>query len=155
MAVNLQTLAIPDDETTASAADAAAKLSTHLRQHPTPSGRVVLCADDSPETQVAVPAAAFKLFIEVLDELAKGNAVTVAPVHAELTTQQAAELLNVSRPYLIRLLETQQIPHRKVGSHRRIRLTDVLEYQRLDEARRRDAQRELTRQAEELGLYEA
>jgi excisionase family DNA binding protein len=80
--------------------------------------------------------------------------VTVAPVHTELTTQQAAELLNVSRPYLIRLLEANQIPYRKVGSHRRIRLVDVLEYQKLDEARRRDAQRELTRQAEELGLYE-
>lgn len=80
--------------------------------------------------------------------------MTVAPVHAELTTQQAAELLNVSRPYLIRLLEANQIPYRKVGSHRRIRLVDVLEYQRLDEARRRDAQRELTRQAEELGFYQ-
>jgi excisionase family DNA binding protein len=103
---------------------------------------------------VNVPATAFKLFIDVLDELAKGNAVTVAPVHTELTTQQAAELLNVSRPYLIRLLEANQIPYRKVGSHRRIRLVDVLEYQKLDEAKRRDAQRELTRQAEELGLYE-
>jgi excisionase family DNA binding protein len=154
MVTNLQDLEIPDDETTASAADAVARLSTHMRQHPTPSGRVVLCADDAPDTNVNVPATAFKLFIDVLDELAKGNAVTVAPVHTELTTQQAAELLNVSRPYLIRLLEANQIPYRKVGSHRRIRLVDVLEYQKLDEAKRRDAQRELTRQAEELGLYE-
>lgn len=152
--MNLQDLEIPDDETTASAADAVARLSAHMRQHPTPSGRVVLCADDAPDTNVHVPAAAFKLFIDVLDELAKGNAVTVAPVHAELTTQKAAELLSVSRPFLIRLLETSQIPYRKVGSHRRIRLVDVLEYQKLDEAKRRDAQRELTRQAEELGLYE-
>lgn len=154
MVTNLQNLEIPDDETTASAASAVARLSTHMRQHPTPSGRVVLCADGAPDTNVNVPATAFKLFIDVLDELAKGNAVTVAPVHAELTTQQAAELLNVSRPYLIRLLESNQIPYRKVGSHRRIRLVNVLEYQRLDEARRRDAQRELTRQAKELGLYE-
>ena len=154
MVTNLQNLEIPDDKTTASAADAVAQLSTHLRQHPTPSGRVVLCADDAPDTSVNVPATVFKLFIDLLDELAKGNAVTVVPVHAEVTTQQAAELLNVSRPYLIRLLEANQIPYRKVGSHRRTRLVDVLEYQRLDEARRRDAQRELTRQAEQLGLYE-
>ena len=92
MVTNLQNLEIPDDETTASAADAVAQLSTHLRQHPTPSGRVVLCADDAPDTSVNVPATAFKLFIDVLDELAKGNAVTVVPVHAEVTTQQAAEL---------------------------------------------------------------
>ncbi len=151
-AMNLQDLMIPDDETTASAADAAEQLASHLRRHPTPSGRVVLVVDDAPETKVTLPAAAFKLLIEVLDELAKGNAVTVAPIHKELTTQQAGELLNVSRPYLIGLLEAGALPYRKVGSHRRIRLVDVLEYQRVDEQRRHDAQRALTRESEELGL---
>lgn len=152
---NLYDLTIPDDETAASAAEAAERLAVHLRQHPTPSGRVVLAVDDVPETKVTVPAAAFKLFIEVLDELARGNAVTVAPVHAELTTQQAAELLNVSRPYLVKLLEDGVLPCRKVGTHRRIRLTDVLAYQQADEERRRDVHRALTRDAEELDLYDA
>ncbi len=103
--------------------------------------------------RVAVPAAALKLFIDVLDELSKGNAVTVAPVHAELTTQRAADLLNVSRPYLIGLLESGQLEFRKVGSHRRVRLIDVLEHQRKDENRRRQVQRGLTREAEDAGLY--
>lgn len=154
-AVNLYDLTIPDDETAASAAEAAQRLAGHLRQHPTPSGRVVLAVEDAPETRVTVPATAFKLFIEVLDELARGNAVTVAPVHAELTTQQAAELLNVSRPYLVKLLEDGALPYRKVGTHRRIRLADVLAYQQADEARRREVHRALTREAEELGLYDA
>ena len=152
-AVNLQDLTIPDDETTASAANAAEALATHLRNHPTPSGRVVLLVDDAPETKVSVPAPAFKLLIDVLAELAKGNAVTVAPVHQELTTQQAAELLNVSRPYLVSLLETGALPYRKVGTHRRVRLADVLAYQNADEEQRRERQRTLTREAEELGLY--
>lgn len=153
--MNLQDLAIPDDETTASAADAAEALATHLRRHPTPSGRVVLVVDDAPETKVSVPAPAFKLLIDVLDELAKGNAVTVAPVHKELTTQQAAELLNVSRPYFISLLEAGALPYRKVGTHRRVRLADVLAYQKADEGQRRERQRALTREAEELGLYDS
>lgn len=153
--MNLQDLAIPDDETTASAADAAEALATHLRRHPTPSGRVLLVVDDAPETKVSVPAPAFKLLIDVLDELAKGNAVTVAPVHKELTTQQAAELLNVSRPYFISLLEAGALPYRKVGTHRRVRLADVLAYQKADEGQRRERQRALTREAEELGLYDS
>jgi excisionase family DNA binding protein len=152
--VNLHGLTIPDEVMTAEAADAAEQLVAHLRLHPTPSGRVVLCVEDAPETRVVVPAEAFKLFIDVLDELSKGNAVTVAPVHSELTTQQAAELLNVSRPYLIGLLETGRISFRKVGSHRRVRLADVLDYQAADETHRRAVQRELTEEAEALGLYE-
>lgn len=151
-ALNPYDLTIPDAETAASAAEAAERLASHLRCHPTPAGRVALVVDDAPETKVTVPAAAFKLFVEVLDELARGNAVTVAPVHAELTTQQAAELLNVSRPYLIGLLEAGTLPYRKVGTHRRIRLADVLTYQQADEERRRSIQRALTNEAEELGL---
>lgn len=154
-AVNLQDLTIPDDETTAWAADAAEALATHLRRHPTPSGRVVLVVDDAPETKVNIPAPAFRLLIDVLDELARGNAVVVAPVHQELTTQQAAELLNVSRPYLISLLEAGALPYRKVGTHRRVRLADLLAYQRADEEQRRERQRTLTREAEELGLYKS
>jgi excisionase family DNA binding protein len=154
-AINLQDLTIPDDETTASAADAAEALATHLRRRPTPSGRFVLVVDDAPEVKVSVPAPAFKLLIEVLGELAKGNAVTVAPFHKELTTQQAAELLNVSRPYFVSLLEAGVLPYRKVGTHRRVRLTDVLAYQRADDERRREAQHALTRDAEDLGLYDS
>lgn len=150
---NLDSLAIPDDEMTASAAEAAATLASYLRKHPTPSGRVVLCVADAPDISVPVPAEAFRLFIELLDRLSQGTAVAVVPIHAQLTTQQAAELLNVSRPYLVKLLEDGQIPFRKVGSHRRVRLVDLLAYQRRDDERRDEILRELTREAEDLGLY--
>ncbi len=101
----------------------------------------------------AVPRQAFELFLELLGQLANGNAVTILPVHAELTTQQAADLLNVSRPFLVQLLEADRIPHRRVGTHRRILAADVLRYKREDQARRRQAMDELTAnaQANDLG----
>jgi excisionase family DNA binding protein len=92
------------------------------------------------------------LFLEVLGQLANGNAVTILPVHAELTTQQAAELLNVSRPYVVSLLEEQVIPYRKVGSHRRLRAADVLAYKHRDEARRKQVLDELTADAQKHDL---
>lgn len=151
---NLSSLTIPDEEMTASAAEAAAKFASYLREHPTPSGRVVLCVPDAPDTRVTVPAEAFRLFIDLLDRLSQGSAVTIAPVDAQLTTQQAAELLNVSRPYLIKLLEAGEIPFKKVGSHRRILLRDILDYKVRDDQKRDEILRELTREAEDLHLYD-
>lgn len=84
--------------------------------------------------------------------MAMGNAVTLVPVHAELTTQQAADILNVSRPFLVQHLEQRKTPYRKVGTRRRIRFSDLMTYQRKDEARRRRVLTKLTGQAEGLGL---
>ncbi len=151
--LDIAELIVPDKEMTTSAEKAAQQLATYLRNHPTPSKRVVLCVEDSPETSITVPSEAFQLFIDLLDQLALGNAVTIAPVHAELTTQQAAELLNVSRPFLVKLLESNEIPFRKVGTHRRIRLVDILVFQRQLDKQRSDSMRELTREAEHLDLY--
>lgn len=149
---SLRELELPDRT---AAAQAVAELSAFLRAHPTPTGYVRLCTeDDGPETQVAVPVVAFRFFVEVLAELANGNAFIVAPVHAELTTQQAADLMNVSRPFLIKLLDEKRIPFRRVGNRRKVQLVDVLERKRHDDARRHQLLDELTREAEDLGLYD-
>ncbi len=146
-------LSLPDESVAEQAAAAVASLSEFLRAHPTPTTRVRIVADEADgETQVVVPAEAFRLLVEILAELANGNAVTVAPVHAELTTQQAADLLNVSRPYLVGLLEDGQIPFRRVGNRRKVLLADLLDYKRRDDEYREEVLRELAVEADKLGL---
>jgi excisionase family DNA binding protein len=149
----LRELELPDETAAGQAAQAVADLNAFLRAHPTPTARVRLCSDDT-ETQVVIPAVAFRFFVDVLAELANGNAVTVAPVHAELTTQQAADLMNVSRPYLIKLLDEGKLPFRRVGNRRKVQLVDVVDYKRRDDAQRQAVLDELTREAEDLGLYD-
>jgi excisionase family DNA binding protein len=84
--------------------------------------------------------------------MAQGNAVALAPLRAELTTQEAADYLNVSRPYLVGLLEKGQIPFRKVGTHRRIKFADLMAFFKRTEEERRRVMDELAAQAQELGL---
>jgi excisionase family DNA binding protein len=105
-----------------------------------------------PSTQIDVPAEMVPLIVDILEQLLEGNAVTVAPIHTELTTQQAADLLNVSRPYLVKLLDEKVIPSKKVGTHRRVRLDDLMRFRDKDDAERRRAADELARQLDELGL---
>lgn len=83
---------------------------------------------DGANELVTVPSAAFRLLVSILSEMAHGNAVRVIPHHAELTTGEAANLLNVSRPYVVRLLDEGQIPSHKVGTHRRVLFKDVMTY---------------------------
>lgn len=99
-----------------------------------------------------LPASAVRLLRDILEQMARGNAVTLLTIHAELTTQQAADLLNVSRPYLVQLLDERKIPYRKVGTHRRVRAEDVLRYERQMEQKRRDVLEELAAHDQELGL---
>ena len=149
----IRDLELPDEQAAEQAADAVEALTVFLRAHPTPSTHVQLVPEDTDAvTTIMVPSVAFRFFVDVLAELANGNAVTVAPVHAELTSQQAADLLNVSRPFLIKLLDERAIPYRRVGNRRKILLVDLLDYKRRDETIRRDIADELTREAEHIGL---
>jgi len=99
-----------------------------------------------------LPPAAARLLTDALKELAAGNALTLIPIEAEITTQQAAELLNVSRPYLVGLISSGTLPARMVGRQRRLPLKDVLAYKADTRARRREALRELAALDQELGL---
>lgn len=101
---------------------------------------------------LVLPRPVAEMFAAMLAALASGKGVQVLPVDAELTTQQAAEMLNVSRPYLIGLLEDGQIPYRRVGRHRRIRFEDLMSYKRVDDQRRHDAANALAQLGQELGL---
>ena len=101
---------------------------------------------------VDIPKTAVWLLREILEHMAHGKGVAVTPLHAELTTRQAAELLQVSRTHLVQLLDEDRIPYRKVGSHRRVRVEDILAYRRETESRRREALDELTARDQELGL---
>jgi excisionase family DNA binding protein len=101
---------------------------------------------------VDLPQTAARLLTEMLKEMAAGNAVTLIPVEVELTTQQAAELLNVSRPYLVSLVTNGTLPARMVGNQRRLPLKDVLAYKAATRAKRRGALRELAALDQELGL---
>jgi excisionase family DNA binding protein len=145
---------LPDETAAGQAAQAVRELSQFLRAHPMPTARVQLCAEDrAEETAVVIPTLAFRLFVDVLAELANGNGVTTAPIHAELTTQEAADLLNVSRPYLVKLLDAKQLPCRRVGNRRKVLLIDLLDYKRRDDRRRQQILDELTREADSLGMY--
>ena len=103
--------------------------------------------------ELSIPRPAAALLEQILAAMASGQPVTVIPSHAELTTQQAAEVLNVSRPFVIKLLEHGEIKYRMVGTHRRLLAASVREYLERSQAQQREAMAELTRLNDEMGLY--
>jgi excisionase family DNA binding protein len=104
------------------------------------------------EKTIELPAGAVKLLVAILEDMASGRAVTIVPQNAELTTQQAADVLNVSRPFLVQLLEQKKLPFRLVGSHRRIRFEDVLRYKESVDAERRKVLDQLAAEAQDLKM---
>ena len=108
--------------------------------------------EDGTEAIVNLPKAALDLLVDMLSQLASGHAVTIVPVHAELTTQQAADMLNVSRPFLISLLESGKIGFHRVGNHRRIRFQDLMEYRRTQLQESKAAMADLAADAQRLRL---
>ena len=125
-------------------------LASHVRTRQ--NLRVRIMEDDKAGDILSLPASAVRLLLDILTEMAQGNAITLLPVQAELTTQQAADILNVSRPYLVSLLDDGKIPHRKVGTHRRVLFKDLMAYKkRIDKAREKVLD-QLAEEAQELDM---
>lgn len=107
---------------------------------------------NTPGETFKLPAPAVRLLLRILEEMARGNAVTLFPVHAELTTQEAADLLNISRPTLIQLLDDKKIEFRRIGTHRRIRFEALMAYKRKAQAERQAAIDAFVAYNQELGI---
>ena len=101
---------------------------------------------------IIIPTKAFKILRAVLKNMAEGNSIAIIPSNSELTTQEAANILNISRPHLVKLLENGKIPFTKVGSHRRIELKDIVTFENKLSKQRRTKLNKLTEQAQKLKL---
>lgn len=112
--------------------------------------RVELSVDDG--VKVSVPESTLKFLLKYLRSLSEGKAVSILPLESELSTQQAADILNVSRPHLVKMLENNEIPHHKVGRHRRINAKDLIEYKRQRDEERESLLDDLASQAQELDM---
>ncbi len=118
------------------------------------NGRLVIMSADGDHREVVeLPNSIQELVLDALDHARRGESVRVFTDDEEITTGQAADILNVSRPYLVGLVDAGQIPFRKVGTRRRLRLIDVLRYRDIDNARQHRAARDLADEAQKLGLY--
>lgn len=104
------------------------------------------------EIDIKIPISAIHMLRDILNQMAQGNAVSLVPVHAELTTQQAADILNVSRPYLVKLLEKGDIAFHKVGRHRRILFQDIMNYMAQRDSESLNLVKELSKEAQDLDM---
>jgi excisionase family DNA binding protein len=141
----------PSEADTLLARESSRRLATHKLGRRA-SIRIQLLDDGEKAETIAVPTSALRLFLHLLTEMSQGNAVTLIPTHAELTSQQAADLLNVSRPYLVKLLDEGRIPCRTVGKYRRVRFDDLMAFKRKDDEARAKVLDQLTAEAQELGM---
>lgn len=102
--------------------------------------------------ELVLPGHVVQLLLDILSEMGQGNAISILPIHAELSTQQASNILNVSRPYLVKLLEEGTIPFHKVGSHRRVLAEDLIDYKKSIDEKRNETLDELASMSQELGM---
>ena len=122
-----------------------------LKTNVNDSGAVQITVTGS-EEPLSIPKKAMALLKVILDNMAQGKSITLLPSDSEISTQQAADILNVSRPYLIKLIEVGKIPSKKVGTHRRLRLTDILAYDNRMKEIQDEKLAELARLAQEMDL---
>ena len=142
MSENFETVA-PTEADALLARESSRQLATHKLGRRS-SVRIRFLDDGEEAEPVAVPASALRLFLHLLTEMSQGNAVTLIPTHADL--------LNVSRPYLVKLLDEGKIPCRTVGKYRRVRFDDLMAYKRKDDEARAKILDQLTAEAQELGM---
>jgi excisionase family DNA binding protein len=142
----------PGDVDAKVAERAARRIRDYLEGHPK-EDLIEALGEVGQDDALVIPRPTAIMFAQILDLLGQGRGVQIIPKEAELTTQQAADMLNVSRPYLIGLLESGKIVYRKVGRHRRITCKALMEYKRQDDLERRAAADGLAELSEELDLY--
>lgn len=142
---------LPTAEEVALARESGRALSAYLQTR-AETQQIEIVDDKGGAHPVRIPVSALRLLVEVLTEIGEGNAVSIIPIYAELTTQEAADVLNVSRPFLVQLLERGEIPFHKVGTHRRVRYQDVIAYKERINADRRKALDDLAEQAQALKM---
>ena len=141
----------PEQQAQAAALSRAMESMVHAPKRRAPKCQLVGPKGES----IALPESVFYVLERVAEVLGRGDAITVVPVGKEVTTQQAADLMNVSRQYLVRLLDEKRIPFRKTGKHRRLRVEDVLEFKEKRDKDRRAGPRELSQLTQEFGGYDA
>lgn len=132
----------------------AAKQSSRMLSKYADADRVQLSlkANNGVAEDLVLPGQVMQLLLDIVSEMAKGNAISLVPIHHELSTQEAANLLNVSRPHLVSLLEKKALPHRKVGSHRRVLASDVLAYKESMLNQRNTALDDLTALSQDMDM---
>lgn len=128
------------------------KLSKSEQQANKKKSNVVKLKIQGSDEIVTIPLKALKLLKSILSNMAEGKSIALLPTDAEISTQQAAEILNVSRPHVIKLLEKGEIPYKKVGSHRRILLQDILEFEAKHKKKRTKQLNRLAKEAQKLKL---
>lgn len=143
--------ALPTDEEVALARESGRALSACLHRR-AQTQQIEVLDDQGAAHPVRLPVSVLRLLVDVLTEIGEGNAVSLMPIHAELTTQEAADVLNVSRPFLVQLLERGDIPFHKTGTHRRVRYRDVIDYKTRIDSERAKALDALAEQAQALGM---
>lgn len=144
-------LLLPTDHTIKLATQSQRELSTYLVLD-TDVQKIQIVDQHQQSHVIELPTAALRMLLNILTELSEGYAVKLVPIHAELTTQEAADLLNVSRPHVVKLLEQGHIKFHKIGKHRRVLYADVLAYQQQQKQNSIEAMSELMSQAQSLGM---
>jgi excisionase family DNA binding protein len=139
----------PSVEDAKLAQESSRRLSRFARQE-----HVTLTVTDAGrETEmIELPKPVFSMLLRILTEMAEGNAITLMPINAELTTQQAASILGVSRPFLVQQMTDKKIPYWHVGTHRRVRLKDLMDYKSRIDADRVKVLEQLAAQAQDLNM---